>query len=311
MQLIKRLSQQFREIINHEVRKAFGSPELEKRLRGYSTFEMQWHQLWRENIECTTSGISSERYGNAEVIVSLTSYGHRLNEVALTIESIMQGTIKPNRIILWLQDDYEGKVLPSSLIRQQKRGLEICYCPDWRSYKKLIPTLQKYPDACIVTIDDDVIYYPNMLENLVRGWQEDPQYIYANRVFEIPEPTGGYCAYNKKVVAARESVSPRNIFTGVGGVLYPPHSLDPEVLNVEMIRQLAPETDDIWFHAMALKKGTLVKKVYTHHESGEDYLLNEMIQMDGLWTVIIEGNEPQFKAVFDHYGLWTKLLNSK
>ena len=307
MILVGKIFQHLRDIINHEVRVAFSSKELEVQLKRFTSFETQWHQLWRDNLHCTESGVSAERYGDAELIVSLTSYGTRINEVALTIESIMQGTIRPNRIILWLQDDYQGKTLPSSLVRQQKRGLEIGYCQDLRSYKKLIPTLQKYPYSCVVTIDDDVLYYPNMLENLVRGWQDDPRYIYANRVFEIPVPQQSFCAYNSKVVAKCGSVSPRNVFTGVGGVLYPPNSLDPEVMNVEAFMALAPDTDDIWFHAMALKHGTWVKKAYTHHLNGEDYLLNEAVQMDGLWTKIITENNPQFKAVFDRYDLWSSL----
>lgn len=307
MKLFKKISQHLRDLINHEVRKSFSSEELISRLRGHTVFETCWNNLWRENIKSQESGVTDEKYGEAELIVSLTTYGHRLEEVAITIESIMQGTIKPNRILLWLQDDYRGKSLPSSLIRQQKRGLEICYCPDWRSYKKLIPTLQRYPDACIVTIDDDVIYYPNLLEKLVRGWQEDPRYIYAARVFEIPAPVNNSCAYNDKIIAASGAVTPRNVFTGVGGVLYPPHALDPEVMNVTAFQSLAPDADDIWFHAMALKKRTWVKKVYTHHLNGEDYLLNEAIQLDGLWSVIITKNNPQFKAVFDHYDLWSLL----
>ena len=46
--------------------------------------------------------------------------------------------------------------------------------------------------------------------------------------------------------------------TGVGGVLYPPHSLDESMLDPEVFMKLAPTTDDVWFWAAAVSKGTYV-----------------------------------------------------
>ena len=37
-----------------------------------------------------------------EIVVSLTTYGNRIHEVYLTIESLLHQTVKPDRIILWL-----------------------------------------------------------------------------------------------------------------------------------------------------------------------------------------------------------------
>lgn len=102
--------------------------------------------------------------GDRELIVSLTSYGCRVNSVALTIESIFQQTVKPNRIILWLSSDEFLCLedLPYSLRKLQERGLDILFCEDIRSFKKLIPTIKLYPEADILTIDDDVLY-PRLL----------------------------------------------------------------------------------------------------------------------------------------------------
>ena len=49
--------------------------------------------------------------------------------------------------------------------------------------------------------------------------------------------------------------------TGVGGVLYPPHSLDEKMLKPEIFTQIAPTTDDIWFWAAAVSRGTFVVPV--------------------------------------------------
>ena len=50
----------------------------------------------------------------------------------------------------------------------------------------------------------------------------------------------------------------KNIQTGVGGVLYPPNSLDKKMLNPKIFKEIAPTTDDIWFWAAAVAKGTYV-----------------------------------------------------
>lgn len=46
-----------------------------------------------------------------------------------------------------------------------------------------------------------------------------------------------------------------NIQTGVGGVLYPPHSLREDMMDVKLFTEIAPTTDDIWFWAAAVANG--------------------------------------------------------
>lgn len=88
-------------------------------------------------------GVSSNLICDKQVVVSLTTHGSRLYDVHLAIESIMQGTIRPNKIILWISEKDKSVALPVYLQNQQMRGLEIKYCTDIRSYTKLIPALQQ------------------------------------------------------------------------------------------------------------------------------------------------------------------------
>jgi hypothetical protein len=46
-----------------------------------------------------------------------------------------------------------------------------------------------------------------------------------------------------------------NLQTGVGGVLYPPHSLKQEMMDEALFTSLAPSTDDIWFWAAGVANG--------------------------------------------------------
>lgn len=49
---------------------------------------------------CTKSGVDVEN----EMIVSLTTYGKFINKVHITIESLLEQTVKPKKIILWVGD---------------------------------------------------------------------------------------------------------------------------------------------------------------------------------------------------------------
>jgi len=47
----------------------------------------------------------------------------------------------------------------------------------WRSCNKLLPTLEKYPDDIIITIDDDTYYPPRSIETLVEEYRKNPDCI--------------------------------------------------------------------------------------------------------------------------------------
>jgi len=271
--------------------------------------------LIKEALSSTKLGISEDPYCDHEIVVSMTTYGNRLYSAAPVIESIMQGSMRPNHFVLNLGEDLNGKKLPVALQNQQKRGLEINYGKDIRSYKKLIPTLKKYPEAAIITIDDDLIYYYDLVEKLVHTYIESPQFIIANRIHRIKlrndmHPVE-YMSWDQE--ANPEDVSFLNFSTGGGGTLYPPHSLSEEVLNEDVFMDVCPYADDVWFYSMALLKGTMTKKCYTHDHQGRDFVYNDKIQDSGLYNVNTSNknkrcrNDDQLEAVFDKYDLWSKL----
>ncbi|MCL2520536.1 MAG: hypothetical protein FWE37_06000 [Spirochaetaceae bacterium] len=262
-------------------------------------------------LNSTALGISSERYTTNEVVVSLTSYGKRLYSVHLAIESIMQQTLKPNKIVLWLGNELKNTPLPLVLQKQQQRGLEIKYCEDIKSYKKLIFSLKVFPQATIITIDDDCWYNYYLLENFLNEHKENPHLILAARMHRIKlneqgtfEKYTGWGFRYKKF-----DVSPLNFPTGAGGILYPAGSFNDEIFNQEVFTKICPYADDVWFKAMALLNGALSKKIFTYNENGVDYISNEEVQDIGLWdTVNKSQNDRQLKAVFDRYDLYKKLI---
>ena len=276
-------------------------------------FNQKKYTLENYILHDTTLGISKDKYCNHDIIVSLTTYNKRIYDVHLTIASIMEQTMKANRIILWLDYSFEHQTLPQALQILQKKGLEIKFCKDIRSYKKLIPSLQNFPDDIIITIDDDVLYDFDLLEKLITAYIKDPSYIYCNRQHIMRKGEKGKLLPYKNWTWASSNYEANimNFPTGVGGILYPPHSLDQEVFNESVFLDICKYADDVWFKAMAMKKGTLSRKVYTHSNTSTDYIEIDNVQDIGLRNINTLGeglNDKQIEAVFNKYNLYT-LLN--
>src|SRR5690349_163949 len=72
-----------------------------------------------------------------ELIVSLTSYPPRFNQLKLVLGCLLDQTVRADRIILWIaQEDYPR--LPSDVVGlRAPGGLEIRTCEDIGPYKKL------------------------------------------------------------------------------------------------------------------------------------------------------------------------------
>jgi len=194
-----------------------------------------------------------------QFIVTLTSYGHRVKQTApYAICSLINQSVQPDRIILWLAYGTKVPRIYSQLI---DKGLEIKFCEDIRSYKKLIPALREFPNDVLVTADDDIFHQDSWLKELKNAHEESPGKICFHRAHELSlDENKNVIPYMTWRSCVQMIEYPRRLFpTGVGGILYPPHSLDVRVLDQDMFQRLAPTSDDVWFWAMA----KLAKTQYT------------------------------------------------
>ncbi len=200
-----------------------------------------------------------------KIIVSLTSFPAAIPYAVQAIRSVLAGSLLPNKIVLYLDTQkFPGGVLPPELeaLKAESKIFEVRFDPaEIRSYKKLIPALRDFPEDVIVTIDDDIFYHPNMLRDLLKLHRRLPEAIIAHRVRKI-RPDAPYRKWRKykwyDFVFKRLHFDYHAMQTGVGGVLYPPHTLDEGMLVPELFMSMAPTNDDIWFWAAAVSKGTYV-----------------------------------------------------
>ncbi len=246
----------------------------------------------------TNNGVNSNN-----IVVSLTSYSKRVHDVYLVLESIALQTVKPDRVILWLsEDEYDINSIPKTLSNRIPFGLEVKFCKDIKSYKKIIPTLELCPDNIIVTIDDDYLYPHDTVENLLSEHLKYPDAILGNRAHEITLKNGKVDEYRqwKKEV---EHQSDKVFLTGCGAILYPPKSLYDSVTNQNLFMDLCPHADDIWLFAMAKLNKTEIRKA-----NGRDF--SDFVELQGNrdmglnnFNVKGRGNNSQFEAVANYFQL--------
>ncbi len=250
-----------------------------------------------------------------ELIVSLTSIPERMGTLVLCLDSLLRQSMKPDRLILWLSESNDSSrpvvsqtSLPASLLKLERRGLEIRWCKDIRSYTKIVPALRAHPSAIIVTADDDIFYSRHWLKTLYEAYLAEPQYLHCHRAHQILYDSAGMALpYNQWNMMANGERGPSfDLFpTGVGGVLYAPGQLHPDVLNEETFLALCPKADDVWLKAMSLLVNVPCKKVALKSYAPMEIRIpnNRTLSSE---NVTLNGNDPQIRAVGDKYGVFRK-----
>ena len=144
-----------------------------------------------------------------DIVVTMTSWKKRINNVSRTIVTLLKNTIKPRSIELNLsEEEFQNKEkdLPDDLILLTKKfPVNINWVGvNTKSFKKLIPTLKKYwneKDLYIFTADDDITYQPDILERFKESMldnEEKKVVCFGNFVCRLknqPVVRGGACMY--------------------------------------------------------------------------------------------------------------------
>lgn len=209
---------------------------------------------------------------NRQVVVSMTSFPEAIPYAIKAIDSLLKGSVLPDKLVLYLTfSQFENNKIPETLrdISERNPIFEIRdYNKDIRSYRKLIPALMDFPEAIIVTVDDDVAYHKHMLRDLLSLSAQFPSAVLAHRAkrIRLDKPYRKWRKYRwYDFLLKKFHRSFMNLQTGVGGVLYPPHSLKMNMMDANLFSQIAPTTDDIWFWAAAVANGTEIIPVPFGH----------------------------------------------
>lgn len=237
------------------------------------------------------------------VVVSLTSIPARFKTLHLVVRSLYDQTHRPKKIILWLNQDIRREV-PQSILKLQSELFEICYSDLNCSHRKLIHSLEKYPDDIIITCDDDLIYRRDWLYLMYMEHQKYPNHVIGNRTIHINFDE------NKQALPFSEWKYPDSgrintkaiVPIGAWGILYPPKSLSKRVLDVDLFMKLAPRGDDLWFKAMALLNGTKAIQAETCPKEPIPIIGTQRVSLKKL-NLGQNQNDTQWRALSEYFDL--------
>lgn len=211
-----------------------------------------WDRRWQPRVT-----------GACPVAVSLTTHGKRLERVHIAIQSIMAGSLRPRRLILWLDTPPGQARLSVPLLSLQQRGLEIRFCENFGPHTKY------YPYVCncagdglpLVTADDDVLYPRHWLRGLWQAHLQAPSQIHCWLARRILLQHDALQPYNSWTYTRHPYASPLNLALGFGGVIYPVGFQALLRREGEAFRRTCPRNDDVWLHVMAIRNGYCIHPI--------------------------------------------------
>lgn len=226
------------------------------------------------------------------VIVSLTSYGQRLTKIHETINSLLNQTVKPYKIVLTLFTE-DIVFLPEEIKQLESDGvIEIIFTDiDLKSHKKYFYVMKKYRGFPIITVDDDCIYTEDFVESLLNSYINHPNCVSARRVhlmkYNEKNFAYGYESFEKNIKTVL-TPSFDLLATGCGGILYPPNCFNLSDKNIEEIRQCIT-ADDIYLKYMEQKLSIPI--VYVPNKKNNPSMLTDFYNNTGLYKTNITQND--------------------
>lgn len=280
-----------------------------------------WYRLLSTLINGLIKAVDSSllslnrREREKKVIVSLTSFPARIENVYLTIYSLFLQTYKPDRIVLWLaESQFQDKQLPDTLLELQKRGLEIKFCLDYKSHKKYYWALQEQQEnEVVITFDDDIIYDLRSIERAMKSHHIYPKSIVVNMSRRVAlshdNDVLSYKYWKPNIRLGRKPSFRNSPLTG-SGCLYPFNVLRKSAFDFETIQRLAFNVDDLWIYVQSVLSDTTIvavnnqAKSFTTTTGSQEFKLTDLNCAGG-------GNDVAIKKLLSYYpGLINKIYSN-
>ncbi|UCC24848.1 MAG: glycosyltransferase [Gemmatimonadales bacterium] len=239
------------------------------------------------------------------VVVSMTSVRSRFPYVHLAVRSLLDQSVRPERIVLWLGDSLREHV-PGALEALLGERFEIRHRLDTGPHMKLVYALQEFPEHTVVTADDDHLYARSWLERLWKSHEAHPDEVIGHECRRISYGTAGNVLPYIRWASERAGEShAATVALGYAGVLYPPGVLFRDVTDQSLYRDLAPQADDLWFKAMSSLFGTRTRR------SGDPPrkpvpIRGSQAEALGRANITEDRNREQWERISRHYGVRLK-----
>jgi len=257
---------------------------------------------WMPDARISNRGNLNEE---GKVIVSLTTKPSRIHKTWLVIESILRQSEKPDALLLCLSEqEFTSKdMVPKEVLQQEKRGLQIVFTKEnLKPHNKYMYAMENFPNASIVTIDDDKIYPKNLIANLKSYNKLYPGAICTTMARVIKFNNKEVEPYNNWNIYTKNSAPKHSLLSlGVSGVLFPPKSLHPDLFDKDTLREKSLLADDLWLKVMALKNNTPVASLAENFDKPFLSITGIHIEQLRHHNVTQGGNDTVFKDLLEHF----------
>ena len=186
-------------------------------------------------------------------IVSMTTIPSRLHMLEVNLESLLNQSYQFDKLVINIDDNISKEDLEKyEKLKAISSKIELNQCESkWRSCNKLLPTLQRYPNDVIITVDDDVYYQDKCIEELVKHYELLPtpqKIIIAHEINPIfikqqENYVGYYNTWDYKFKQVEYGKYLSNC------CLFPPHVFDGTMLfdYEKMMKYTNGLHDELWF----------------------------------------------------------------
>lgn len=125
-----------------------------------------------------------KQYNGEKAIISLTSWKARINTVSKTIYSLIQKCPGFHIVLVLSEEEFPQKEaeLPDDLmLLADSELIEILWVyKNYKSFKKVLFTMNKYHDVPVISADDDCIYTKNYAQVLFDIWLKNKTKVITN-----------------------------------------------------------------------------------------------------------------------------------
>lgn len=198
-----------------------------------------------------------------DIVVSLTSFPSRINNVWQVIVCMLNQTLPPKEIVLWLSKEQFPTLesVPKSLRRLEGEFFKIKIVDgDIRSHKKYYYSINEYKNDFIFLIDDDIYYPSTLLEKVWETHLKYPNDVICNYGYHMTFNENNQVKSYKQWRVCYSSSDDNDLFFGSGGgTLLQLSALHNDINNLKLALELTPSADDVWLNAMVRLAGIKVR----------------------------------------------------
>ena len=212
-------------------------------------------------------GVNSGIKRTVPVIVSLHAKTSDYKNLPITLYSLLNQTMKPDKIILWINEDENLQTLPYEITQFIKNGLEIKFIKNKNEYTATYYAIKEFSNSINVIAQNGLHYSKNWLKKLYSSYiqySDEIQVHLANEVI-LKDENLLPSKFWKKSIEGKSSYS--YVINLQGGVLFPPNCFGKDFLRKDIFLKYAPANPELWLWVMSLvygKKTRIVKNNNKH-----------------------------------------------